>query len=407
MRRDDLCVTVPTFFRCPISLDVMKSPVSLCTGVTYDRSSIQRWLDSGNNTCPATMQVLHTKDFVPNHTLHRLIQIWSDSVLTRPSSESDLPTPDQARHLVDQIQRNPSGDSCFRCIAKLSSFANDSDQTRKLIASTDGFLVLLFGLLGKQTDNVFFAEKIVRLCYVIVEEYADNKEQLAKLVIQKDSLSSMQLLLKQGSLDSKIATARVLELISVDLESKVCVAEYKDMLVELLRLASYESDPSAVEVGLSSLVSISMPKKTRIRLVGLGAVKVFAKVVSGSAMSASVVEKVLKLIEMVSACKEGRAEICEDEVCVEAIVKKVLKVSSVATEHAVSILWSLCCLFRDHKAQEAVARSNGLAKILVLMQSDCSPAVRQMSGDLLKIFRVNSKSCLSSYDTKTTHIMPF
>ncbi|KAK2973128.1 hypothetical protein RJ640_012192 [Escallonia rubra] len=406
MRRDDLCITVPTFFRCPISLDVMTSPVSLCTGVTYDRSSIQRWLDSGNNTCPATMQVLHTKDFVPNHTLHRLIQIWSDSVLTRPSPESDSPTPDQARHLVHQIQRNPSGDSCFRCIAKLSSFANDSDQNRKLLASTDGFLALLFGILGKQTENVFFAEKIVRLCYVMVEEYAD-KEQLAKQVIQRDSLSSMLLLLKQGSLDSKIATARVLELISVDLESKVCVAECKDMLVELLRLASYESDPSAVEVGLSCLVSISMPKKTRIRLVGLGAVKVLAKMASGSAMSASVVEKVLKLIEMVSACKEGRAEICEDEMCVEAIVKKVLKVSSVATEHAVSILWSLCCLFRDPKAQEAVARSNGLAKILVLMQSNCSPAVRQMSGDLLKIFRVNSKSCLSSYDTKTTHIMPF
>ncbi|KAK3003661.1 hypothetical protein RJ639_012417 [Escallonia herrerae] len=401
MRRDDLCITVPDFAgRHEIPCEPVHG--GDLRPLQHPALARQRQQHVSRHHAGPPHQGLRPQPHPPPPHPD-LVRLGPHSFLP----ESDSPTPDQARHLVDQIQRNPSGDSCFRCISKLSSFANDSDQNRKLLASTDGFLALLFGILGKQTDNVFFAEKIVRLCYVIVEEYGADKEQLVKLVIQKDSLSSMLLLLKQGSLDSKIATARVLELISVDLESKVCVAEYKDILVELLRLASYESDTSAVEVGLSCLVSISMPKKTRIRLVDLGAVKVLAKMVSGSAMSASVVEKVLKLIEMVSACKEGRAEICEDEVCVEAIVKKVLKVSSVATEHAVSILWSLCCLFRDHKAQEAVARSNGLAKILVLMQSNCSPAVRQMSGDLLKRFRVNSKCCQSSYDTKTTHIMPF
>ncbi|KAJ6908359.1 U-box domain-containing protein 28 [Populus alba x Populus x berolinensis] len=112
---------------------------------------------------------------------------------------------------------------------------------------------------------------------------------------------------------------------------------------------------------------------------------------------------------MVTSLREGRAEFCSDTACVEAVMNKVLKVSSEATEHAVMILWSVCYLFRDGDAQDALVKSNGLTKILLLMQSNCSPVVRQMSGDLLKIFRVNSKfsSCLSSYDTKTTHIMPF
>ncbi|GAV65562.1 U-box domain-containing protein [Cephalotus follicularis] len=70
------------------------------------------------------------------------------------------------------------------------------------------------------------------------------------------------------------------------------------------------------------------------------------------------------------------------------------KVSNAATEHAVTIWWSLCYLFRDQRAQEAVTRSNGFTMILSLMQGNCSPAVRQMSGDLSKIFRVNSNSCL-------------
>ncbi|OWM63799.1 hypothetical protein CDL15_Pgr006061 [Punica granatum] len=57
----------------------MTSPANLSTGVTYNRSSIQHWLDTGNNTCPATMQVLSSTDLVPNLTLQRLIRIWSDS----------------------------------------------------------------------------------------------------------------------------------------------------------------------------------------------------------------------------------------------------------------------------------------------------------------------------------------
>ncbi|EEE57145.1 hypothetical protein OsJ_07051 [Oryza sativa Japonica Group] len=88
-------VKVPTFFRCPISLDVMRSPVSLCTGVTYDRASIQRWIDSGNTTCPATMLPLPSTDLVPNLTLRRLIALWASTAApSSPAAPSAVgPTP--------------------------------------------------------------------------------------------------------------------------------------------------------------------------------------------------------------------------------------------------------------------------------------------------------------------------
>ncbi|KAE9584222.1 hypothetical protein Lalb_Chr00c34g0408521 [Lupinus albus] len=57
-----------------------------------------------------------------------------------------------------------------------------------------------------------------------------------------------------------------------------------------------------------------------------------------------------------SSRKEGRVEICEDPECVAAILNKVMKVSSVATENAVTTLWSVCYLFRDQKAQERLSR---------------------------------------------------
>ncbi|KGN48372.1 U-box domain-containing protein 27 [Cucumis sativus] len=403
MVKDDLCITIPTDFRCPISLDVMKSPVSLCTGVTYDRSSIQKWLDNGNNTCPATMQVLQTKDFVPNHNLHRLIQIWSDSLHQRlhsPLSDSSLSS-DQLLRLINHQSRADS-------LPRLLSFASESLDNRRLLSGIDGLLPLLVDLLCNVHAGDLL-DQAVRLLHLIRTEIGD-KERFVKTILNTDrnSISSLLLILRKGTVELKICSANLLEYLAIDAEAKILIAETDGLMQELLKLINSQNDTTLIESVLSCLISISMPKRIKIKLVQLGVIKSVTKLLSesNSSSSSSMTEKLLKVLETASTVREGRTEIGEDSVCVAAIVQKVLKVSNAATEHAVTTLWSVCYLFRDEKAGEALTKANGLTKILLLMQSNCSPPVRQMARDLLKIFRINSKSCLSSYDTKTTHIMP-
>ncbi|XP_055817708.1 U-box domain-containing protein 27-like [Solanum dulcamara] len=419
MRKDDLYITVPSFFRCPISLDVMKSPVSLCTGVTYDRSSIQRWLDSGNNTCPATMQVLQTKDLVPNHTLQRLIQIWSESVRTqRSDTESDRVNSvghDQVRELIIQFV------NYFRVhtelevnsdrLSKLLAFSEESDENMRFVASVaaeSDFLAILTSFLVHNPKNLKVVEKIVPLWRMLLE-----RGSLSKIGKANDVFPAIIFALKQGSSKLKMEMTKALEFItSTDSEAKSSLSENSELYSVLLSFSAINSDwnPDLMEVSVSCLISLAMLRRNRVKLVKSGGVKTVGKALSTAEMGTGLTDKVLRLLELISTCKEGRIELCNDGDCVQAIVKKVLKVSNEATEHAVTILWSLCCLFRDHRAQEWVAKSNGMTKILLLLQSNCSPAVRQMAADLLKVFRVNSKavSCLStSYDTKTTHIMPF
>ncbi|RDX68673.1 U-box domain-containing protein 27, partial [Mucuna pruriens] len=397
MVRDDLFITVPSFFRCPISLDVMKSPVSLSTGVTYDRSSIQRWLDNGNNTCPATMQVLQTKDFVPNRTLQRLIQIWSDSVRHRvdspesPASTESVLSKDQVLVAISDLQTR--SDNRFDSLAKIARFAQDSEENRDFLVRTECFVPVLVGFLDNVNGGVEFLEQVVTALDLVISK-TEDPEGLKKLILErqseepKQSVDSLLLVLQQGSCGSKVASARVLKSVAIDAESKLLIAESEGVVSQLLNLITPEKDLDLIESCLSCLVAISTPKRSKMKLVRLGAVKAFSKLLSARSLSVSVTEKVLKLVETVSSTKEGRSEICEDSACVAAIVNKVLKVSSVATEHAVTTLWSVCYLFRDQKAQEAVTKANGLTKILLLMQSNCSPQVRQMSADLLKIFRV-------------------
>jgi hypothetical protein len=64
---EEEATVVPSFFKCPISLELMRDPVVLCTGQSYERSSIEPWLEAGNHTCPTTMQTLASLELVPNH----------------------------------------------------------------------------------------------------------------------------------------------------------------------------------------------------------------------------------------------------------------------------------------------------------------------------------------------------
>ena len=46
-----------TFF-CPVSLELLKDPVVVRTGQTYERASVEDWIQRGGRTCPATGQPL-------------------------------------------------------------------------------------------------------------------------------------------------------------------------------------------------------------------------------------------------------------------------------------------------------------------------------------------------------------
>ncbi|XP_047945869.1 U-box domain-containing protein 16 [Salvia hispanica] len=67
---------IPADFRCPITLDLMRDPVVVSTGQTYDRTSIILWIESGHATCPKTGQTLTHTQLIPNLALKSLISMW-------------------------------------------------------------------------------------------------------------------------------------------------------------------------------------------------------------------------------------------------------------------------------------------------------------------------------------------
>ncbi|RVW84996.1 U-box domain-containing protein 28 [Vitis vinifera] len=175
---------------------------------------------------------------------------------------------------------------------------------------------------------------------------------------------------RKSSSDSKIASARILEAIAIDPESKRSISEREGLVSVLLQLLSSQTDSSSLDSVLSCLIAITVTRQTKTQLVRSGLVQTLAKTLSTSNYPISTTEKSIKLLLTISNCRDGHQAICEDPICVAAVVQRMsMKLSSSAVEDAVTVLWSVCYLNRDSKAQEAVAKSTGLTKILLLMQT--------------------------------------
>ncbi|KAJ6352256.1 hypothetical protein OIU76_001464 [Salix suchowensis] len=79
---------IPPYFRCPLSLELMLDPVIVASGQTYDRMSIQKWLDHGLIICPRTRQTLSHTNLIPNYTVKAMIANWCEENNVRVSSDS-------------------------------------------------------------------------------------------------------------------------------------------------------------------------------------------------------------------------------------------------------------------------------------------------------------------------------
>lgn len=422
-------VKIPSFFRCPISLDVMRSPVSLCTGVTYDRASIQRWLDSGNTTCPATMLPLPTTDLVPNLTLRSLIAHWAASAASRSptanSSSASARTSSPASLLRQVAAPGADPSPALRELAAYLSDDDVDDFEKNALVGAGRAADTVASVLRRKGDDACGVEALeaaTRLLAAIVAsdgiDDAGKKRVAAGLAADAAaSAASMARVMRAGSgLEARLDAARLAAFLLANAadEARAAAADSSDLVAELIRMIGPVDekgtlDSKAVDAGLSCLAAICGSRRAaRAEMVRLGAVPAAARALRATADPAASA-MALRVLESAVGCAEGRAALCDDaEDAVPAVVGKMMKAGRDGAEAAVAVLWAVCYRYRDRRSADAAAAADGgLTKLLLLLQSGCSPAARQMALELLKIYKVNAKSCLAGYDSKTTHIMPF
>ncbi|CAI9287409.1 unnamed protein product [Lactuca saligna] len=150
-------LTIPADFRCPISLDLVRDPVVVSTGQTYDRASINLWIESGHTTCPKTGQILDHTGMIPNRALRNLITMWcrehripfesteTNEKVTGESTNKTLfeATKMTVTFLLEKAGASQSLEMANRFVHELRALAKTDSNSRACIADADGLQLLV------------------------------------------------------------------------------------------------------------------------------------------------------------------------------------------------------------------------------------------------------------------------
>ncbi|KAK4563151.1 hypothetical protein RGQ29_005596 [Quercus rubra] len=383
----DLGVQIPYHFRCPISLELMCDPVTVSTGQTYDRTSIESWVATGNTTCPVTRAPLTDFTLIPNHTLRRLIQDWC--VANRSFGVERIPTPKQpadpalVRSLLTQASSESNAThSRLTALRRLRGLARDSDKNRSVISSLNAREILLQVVFANMDSELSHESLALLVMFPLGES------ECVSVVSDSDRIAYLSRLLFHSSIDVRINSAALIEIVvagtrSPELRAQVSnVDEIFEGVIEIMKnpISSY---PRALKIGVKALFALCLVKQTRTKAVSAGAAETLIDRLSDFEKCDA--ERALATIELLCRVPAGCAAFAAHALTVPLLVKIILKISDRATEYAAGALLSLCS--ESEMSQRDAVAAGVLTQLLLLVQSDCTDRAKRKAQLLLKLLR--------------------
>ncbi|XP_015072988.1 U-box domain-containing protein 21-like [Solanum pennellii] len=407
---------VPSHFKCPISLDLMSDPVTLSTGITYDRVSIETWIENGNQTCPITKKVLNTLEPIPNHTMRKMIQEWC--VANKEYGIERIPTPripvtssevTGILRKIDSCSKLEQGSESSReLVMKMRNMIKESTRNKRCFVA-NGAGKMLSSTLDCFTEKssvyeVETMEEILSTLTILLPLDSESKSILGS----KSSLNCMIWFLKCGSLSSRRNSVFLLkEIMRMEeiwrVEELLKIDGGLESLVKLIKEPICPTTTKASLLTIYHMVNSSQLSndKARSKFVDLGLVELLIETLVDC--EKSICEKVLGILARLCNSQEGRKRANNYALTIPVLIKKLLRVSDLATEFSVSILWKLFIGKNDNVVLINEALQVGaFQKLLLLIQVGCGENTKEKASELLKLLNLHrgEVECIDSLDLK-------
>lgn len=385
-------VTIPYHFRCPISLELMRDPVTVCTGQTYDRASIESWVATGNTTCPVTRAPLTDFTLIPNHTLRRLIQDWC--VAHRSLGVERIPTPKQpadpslVRLLVSQASAGEPG-ARGAALRRLRALARESDKNRAVISTHETRSALIeIAFDDPDPDLGLEAIGVLAMCSLTDGEsaaVAGRPERLRRLV---------EVMRGHPAMEARISAAAVVEAVAAgarSAEARAAVGGTEGVMEGLVALVEEKgSSARAVRVGIRGLFSLCLAKENRARAVAVGAAAAVVGRIGELASERGDAERALATVELLCRTDGGREAVVAgaggEAPAVAALVRAMAgKASERAAEHAAGAL--VAVVGGSEWLQSVAVGAGVVTQLLLMVQGGCSERAKRKAQLLLKLLR--------------------
>ncbi|KAK8970620.1 U-box domain-containing protein 25 [Platanthera guangdongensis] len=385
-------MSIPYLFRCPISLDLFTDPVTLSTGQTYDRPSIEKWLAGGNSTCPVTMQRLNDFSVVPNHNLRQYIHRWLLRDADNRGSNQASGIPVSLTVLKNSLQCSHTPPVAkLAALRKVRILSAESDVGKSFLIQL-GFFPVLFELVFPccAMEEVHFEFFELALdCILHLSPLAHSNSVNA--FKQDAAFDSLVLLLEQGSTKMKTSLCILIEEIaSSPTTGEVCnllgqSRRVQQILVSLLLRSRSDEKEAAAAAAARAIAGIcTSSENNRAIAIAEGAVEGLVLYLS-SCVSRNV-SRALAAMEVLMEEEDGRKAAIKAG-ALRVVVNWVFRVSAreEGSERAVGVLMALCRV--SERAREEAVAAGAVMQLLLLLQSQCSGAAKASARALLKLLK--------------------
>nr|KYP65385.1 U-box domain-containing protein 23 [Cajanus cajan] len=373
----------------------MKDPVTVSTGITYDRESIEKWVFAGkNDTCPVTKQSLILPDLTPNHTLRRLIQAWC--TVNASHGVQRIPTPKAPvdKAIIEKLLKDASDSPSLqlRSLRTLKSIVSVNQSNKRCVESA-GAVDFLASLIITNTNATSCVVDDVDLelktnvsdeALSLLHAIHLSESGFKALLTHSEFVNSLTKIMQRGIYESRAYAVFLLKSMT-ELADPVQLINLKlELFTELVQLLKDQISEKASRATLQTLIQVCRWGRNRIKAVEAGAVAVIVELLL-DCKERKACEMMLILLEILSQSADGRAALLAHAAGVAVVAKKILRVSTVANDRAAKILLSVCRFSATAAVVQEMVELGVVAKLCLVLQVDSGERAKEKAREILKL----------------------
>ncbi|PHT58848.1 hypothetical protein CQW23_01211 [Capsicum baccatum] len=405
-------VEIPQYFLCPISLMIMKDPVTTVTGITYDRESIEVWLVTAEEdmatTCPVTKQNLprDIELLTPNHMLRRLIQAWC--IANASNGIDRIPTPKyplDKSHMLRLVRQVNNHQLCAEALKKIDALVIENEKNRKCLEEVGAIKAMVSIIVRnyKERKLINGLEEALKIFHLVWRPTTEN-EQLVKenrdlivaiLWILRSDMTKNQVILKTQAM---MVLKNVTEVSSSNLLSGLDPEFFQEMVNMLRKESKHHISQQATKAALQVLVHACSWGRNKQKIIESGAIFELIELELCNTEK-RVSELVLCVLAHLCTLADGRAEFLKHAAGIGVVTKRTLRVSSSTDDCAIQILGSISKCSATKEVLMEMLRVGAVSKLCMVIQASCSDYLKKKAMEILRThsYAWSNSPCIQVY----------
>lgn len=410
-----IVANIPDEFRCPISLDLMKDPVIVASGHTYDRNSIAQWINSGHQTCPKSGQKLIHMALIPNYALKSLLHQWCEEnnvpEVSSPSSSSDLDRSnskrDSCENAVDHISVVKAAVDAVKLTAEflVGKLATGSPDIQRQAA----YELRLLAKTGMDNRRIIAEAGAIPFLVTLLRSHEPRIQENAVTALLNLSIfnNNKILIMAAGAIDDIInvlesgntmearenAAAAIFSLSMID-DCKVTIGKRPRAIPALVGLLK-EGTPAGKKDAAIAIFNLAVYNANKITLVVAGAVPLLIDLLMDD--KAGITDDALAVLAQLLGCSEGLEEIGKSRVLVPILIDLLRFGSPKGKENSITLLLGLCKDGGEEVARRLLMNPRSIPSLQSLV-ADGSLKARRKADALLRLL---NRCCFQSQNQMT------